>query len=166
MEGGSPGAPEMGFGYELGVSELIAEIAQQLELSSGEDKGFLASLMDDFYWGAPFRKMVKVIDFVQKRGPDFGYHLNMGKSIYLMSPPAGQSLSEEQLEDRICQLEEVGIPRSNIKIHPACVSSCSSSLAAEREAPACLEPNWYGIFSSTIRFFILLEANKEKANLD
>ena len=108
----------MGFGNELGVSELIAEIAQQLELSSGEDKGFLASLMDDFYWGAPFRKMVKVIDFVQKRGPDFGYHLNMGKSIYLMSPPAGQALSEEQLEDRICQLEEIGIPRSNIKIHP------------------------------------------------
>ena len=89
--------------------------------------------MDDFYWGAPFHKMVKVIDFVQKRGPDFGYYLNMDKSIYLMSPPSDQPLSEEQLEDRISQLEEVGIPRSNIKIHPACTSSCSSSLAAARE---------------------------------
>ena len=40
VEGGSPGAPEMGFGYKLGVSDLIAEIAQQLGLTSGEDKVF------------------------------------------------------------------------------------------------------------------------------
>ena len=45
---GSPGAPEMGFGYELGVSGLIAGIAQELDLVSGESQAFLASLMDDF----------------------------------------------------------------------------------------------------------------------
>ena len=50
-----------------------------------------------------------------------------------MSPPAGQSLSEVQLEDRISQLIDLGIPRSNIKIHPKCTVSCSSSLSAERE---------------------------------
>ena len=32
VEGGSPGAPEMGFGYELGVSGLIAEIVDELNL--------------------------------------------------------------------------------------------------------------------------------------
>ena len=88
----------MGFGYELGVSSLIAEIAQELDLASGESQGFLASLMDDSYWGAPFHKMVKVIDFVQRRGPDYGHRLNMDKSIYLMSPPGDHSLSEAQLE--------------------------------------------------------------------
>ena len=77
--------------------------------------------------------MVEAIAFLQKRGPDFGYHLNMDKSIYLMSPPAGQALSEEQLEDRISQLMDLGIPRANIKIHPKCTVSCSSSLAAERQ---------------------------------
>ena len=38
----------MGFGYELGVSGLIAGIAQELDLVSGESQAFLASLMDDF----------------------------------------------------------------------------------------------------------------------
>ena len=63
-EGGSPGAPEMCFAYELGVSDLIAEIVHELELELGEERGFFASFMDDFYWGAPFHKMIKVIDFV------------------------------------------------------------------------------------------------------
>ena len=65
MEGGSPGAPEMGFGYELGVSGLIAEIVDQLNLAEDVEGGLLAAYMDDFYWAAPFEKMVKVIDRVQ-----------------------------------------------------------------------------------------------------
>ena len=44
----------MGFAYELGVSDLIAEIVHELELELGEERGFFASFMDDFYWGAPF----------------------------------------------------------------------------------------------------------------
>ena len=52
---------------------LLAYVHDYLRCMSGEDhQGFLASLMDDFYWGAPFHRMVKVIDFVQQRGPDFG----------------------------------------------------------------------------------------------
>ena len=45
VEGGSPVAPEMGFGYELGALGFVAEIAQRLDLASGEARGFLASLM-------------------------------------------------------------------------------------------------------------------------
>ena len=52
VEGGSPGAPEMGFGYEVGVSGLSAELAQLLELQAGDEKGFLGSLYDDYYMGA------------------------------------------------------------------------------------------------------------------
>ena len=89
----------------------------------GEDRGFFASFMDDFYWGAPFHKMIKVIDFVQKRGPDFGYHLNLGKSFYLMSPTDGQSLTEAQLDDKIDQLVERGLMRENIRVHPDCYRS-------------------------------------------
>ena len=37
VEGGSPGAPEMGLGYELGVSGLSAELAQLLELQAGDE---------------------------------------------------------------------------------------------------------------------------------
>merc|ERR1712146_580620 len=57
-------------------------------------------------------------------GPDFGYNLNMSKSIYLMSPPDGFTLTEDQLESSVCQLESIGIPRSNIKIHPLCQDRC------------------------------------------
>ena len=77
--------------------------------------------------------MVKVIDFVQKPGPDYGYRLNMDKSIYLISPPANHSLSEVQLEDRVKRLEKLGVPRANIKIHPNRQDSCSSCLSAARE---------------------------------
>ena len=50
----------------------------ELELASGEERGFLASLMvmDDFYiyyWGAPFDRTLRVIDFVRRRGPNCGY---------------------------------------------------------------------------------------------
>ena len=61
--------------------------------------------------------MVKVIERVQTVGPNYGYRLNMDKSIYLMAPPL-EYLSDQQLEDRIKQLEVLGIPRDNIKIHP------------------------------------------------
>ena len=43
------------------------------------------------------------------------------------------ALSELQLEDRISHLVRLGIPRSNIKIHPKCTTSCSSSLSAVRD---------------------------------
>ena len=79
--------------------------------------------MDDFYWGAPFHKMIEVIDFVQKRGPDFGYHLNLGKSFYLMSPTDGQPLTEAQVEDKIGQLVRRGFNRENIRVHPDCTQS-------------------------------------------
>ena len=62
-------------------------------MASGQSQGFLAHLMGDFYWGAPFHKMVEVIDFVQRRGPDCGRRLNMGKSIYLTPPPDGFTLA-------------------------------------------------------------------------
>ena len=65
--------------------------------------------------------------------PDFGYRLNMGKSICLISPPRDGPLSEDQLELRVLQLEELGIPRSNIKIRPKCQDACSSSLFSARE---------------------------------
>ena len=126
-EGGSPGAPEMGFAYELGVSDLITEIVHELELDLGEERGFFASFMDDFYWGAPFHKMIEVIDFVQKRGPDFGYHLNLGKSFYLMQPTDGKPLTEAQLEDRIHQLVTRGFKIENIRIHPDCFQSGNRS---------------------------------------
>ena len=122
----------MGFGYELGVSGLIAEIVDQLNLVEDVQSGLLAAYMDDFYWATTYEKMVKVIERVQTVGPNYGYRLNMDKSIYLMAP-ALEYLSDQQLENRIKTLESLGIPRENIKIHPNCQNTCSSSIILQRE---------------------------------
>ena len=49
-----------------------------------------------------------------------------------MAPPL-EYLSDQQLEDRIKQLEVLGIPRDNIKIHPRCQNNCSSITLLLRE---------------------------------
>ena len=73
-EGGSPGAPEMSFLYELGISEFIENVAQLIHAppSRGSKKGLVAGYIDDFYWAATFPKMIEVIKFVLLRGPDYG----------------------------------------------------------------------------------------------
>ena len=82
-EGGSPGAPEMSFLYELGISDFIENVAQLLRApaSRGSKKGLVAGYIDDLYWAATFPKMIEVIKFALLRGPDYGYKLNMKKSI-------------------------------------------------------------------------------------
>ena len=60
---------------------------------------------------------------VQKRGPDFGYHLNLGKSFYLMSPPDGRSPNEPPVQDKIDLLVRMGVNIDNIRLHPDCALS-------------------------------------------
>ena len=67
-EGGSPGAPEMSFFYELGVCELVDNVADLLRQASSTDSsqdGLIMGRVDDLRWAAPFEKMVQVIAFVQ-----------------------------------------------------------------------------------------------------
>ena len=83
--------------------------------------------IDDIYWAAPFQKMVQVITYVQVNGPKYGYNLNLNKSTYLMSPDSNAT-TEDELENRIHILNSLGIPTSNVKIHPRCLRQTSSQL--------------------------------------
>ena len=47
------------------------------------NEGIVSSYVDDLYWA--LLSPINVIDFVQKSGSDYGYRLNMDKSIYLMA---------------------------------------------------------------------------------
>lgn len=89
VEGGSPGTPEMSFLYELGISDFVSNVADLLRhTSSGNfnQEGSIVGYIDDLYWAAPFEKMVQVIALVQDNGADFGYRLNLKKSLHLMAP--------------------------------------------------------------------------------
>ena len=83
-EGGSPGSPEMSFLYELGISTFINNIADLIRSNDQPytDKGTIAGFIDDFYWAAPFPKMIEIIQFVQRNGPKYVYTLNMDKCTY------------------------------------------------------------------------------------
>ena len=134
-EGGSPGAPEMSFLYELGISEFIENVAQLIHAppSRGSKKGLVAGYIDDFYWAATFPKMIEVIKFVLLRGPDYGYKLNMKKCVYLMAP-SDHSLSDDELNDRVQLLMSLGLSASNIKIHPDCQRDVSCVVRDRRAA--------------------------------
>ena len=71
--------------------------------------------------------MVQVITYVQVNGPKYGYNLNLNKSTYLMSPDSNAT-TEDDLEKRIHILNSLGIPTSNVKIHPRCLLQTSSQL--------------------------------------
>ena len=66
--------------------------------ASQSREGVVSGYMDDLQWAAPFEKMVHVIKFVRDVGPDYGYNLNMDKSIYLMAP-IGRDLYIANQED-------------------------------------------------------------------
>ena len=76
--------------------------------------------------------MVQVIAFVQDNGPKFGYKLNLKKSVYLMSPSPNAS-TFEQIEERVQALNLLGIPVSNVKIHPKCQSQASPHVEQHRK---------------------------------
>ena len=69
----------MSFLYELGISTFINNIADLIRSNDQPytDKGNIAGFIDDFYWAAPFPKMIEIIQFVQRNGPKYGYTLNM-----------------------------------------------------------------------------------------
>ena len=75
--------------------------------------------MDDLYWTAPPDKMLEIIEFVLNRGPDYGYKLNMDKSIYLIAP-CDRPLSDDELDVKVQKIVDLGVPACNIKIHPSC----------------------------------------------
>ena len=71
-EGGSPGSPEMSFLYELSISPFIKNIEALCSSTNASitNEGIVMSYIDDFYWAAPFNKMVEIIEFVQLKGPN------------------------------------------------------------------------------------------------
>ena len=84
-EGGSPGAVEMNFLYELGISDFVNNVAQLLRSPDSHSlrKGIAFGYVDDLYWATHFTNMIEIIRFVQERGPEYGYRLNLGKCLYL-----------------------------------------------------------------------------------
>ena len=131
-EGGSPGSPEMSFLYELGISSFINNIADLLRSNdqSHTDKGTIAGFIDDFYWAAPFPKMIEIIQFVQRNGPKYGYTLNMQKCTYLMA--SSNTFTENELAHRLDVITQLGIPISNVKVHPNNQQNISSELYNSR----------------------------------
>ena len=132
-EGGSPGAPEMSFLYELGVNEFVQNVADLLHKPDymAPKGGLICGYIDDLYWAATFFKMVKVIEFVIERGPAFGYTLNMKKCTYLMAPTVN-ALTDEELDQRLAVLTALGLPLENIKIHPDCQPESPPEVLAKR----------------------------------
>ena len=132
-EGGSPGAPEMSFLYELGLNEFVQNVANLLHKPDrlAPKRGLVCGYIDDLYWTATFSKMVKAIEFVIERGPAFGYTLNMKKCIYLMAPTA-KALTDDELGQRLAVLTALGLPLENIKIHPDCQPQSPPDLVAKR----------------------------------
>ena len=91
----------------------------------------MSGYMDDLQWAAPFEKMVHVIKFVRDVGPDYGYNLNMDKSIYLMAP-IGRDISQDELFCRVNLLMTLGVPIQNIRVHPQCQSFVSPAALTKR----------------------------------
>ena len=114
----------------MGISKFITNVADLLRHASSNDPsqdGLIMGYIDDLYWAAPFEKMVQVIAFVQDNGPKYGYKLNLKKSIYLMST-SPNATTFEQLEERVQTLNSLGIPTSNVTIHPSCQRQTSSQV--------------------------------------
>ena len=117
-EGGSPGSSEMSFLYELSISPFIKNIEALCSSTNASitDEGIVMSYIDDLYWAAPFNKMVEIIEFVQQKGPNYGYTLNMDKCTYFLA--SSVTLDQNELNRRLDIIMQLGFPRSNIKIHP------------------------------------------------
>ena len=64
--------------------------------------------------------------FSFRRGPAYGYNLNMKKCVYLMAP-LGRDISQRELDVRMHALINLGIPIVNIKVNPDCQFSVSPS---------------------------------------
>ena len=60
--------------------------------------------------------MIEIIQFVQRNGPKYGYILNMQKCTYLMAP--SNTFTENELAQRLDIITQLGIPISNVKVHP------------------------------------------------
>ena len=74
-EGGSPGAPEMSFLYELGLNELVQNVANLLHKPDrlAPKRGLVCGYIDDLYWTATFSKMVKAIEDVGLERMPYGF---------------------------------------------------------------------------------------------
>ena len=71
--------------------------------------------------------MIEVVKYVKLNGPSYGYTLNMNKCKYLLAPSV--ILNEAELNRR---LDGLGIPMSNIKIHPNTQQNISPELYQSR----------------------------------
>ena len=160
-EGGSPGSPEMSFLYELSISPFIKNIEELCSVTNASitNDGIVMSYIDDLYWGAPFDKMVEIIEFVQINGPKYGYTLNMHKCVYLFA--ADVSLDHSELNRRLDVIMQLGFLRSNIKIHPNTQQDISRELYQSRsEQWGC---KVLGAFIGSSEFIKNSLSNKMKA---
>ena len=134
-EGGSPGAPEISFLYELGIDEFVQNMVDLLSDPNdvASKKGVFGGYIDYLYWAATFDKMVQAIEFVIERGPAYGYNLNMKKCVYLMAPTAKKHTVDE-LRTKLATLIAMGILAQKIKIHPDCQCGLPAEVVANRKA--------------------------------
>ena len=74
--------------------------------------------------------MIEIIRFVKERGPEYGYRLNLGKYLYLLSPNTSDRLSVDQ---KIARTLDLGTPIENIKVHPDCEPDAPREFILTRE---------------------------------
>ena len=76
-EGGSPGAPEMSFLYELGLNEFVQNVANLLHKPDrlAPKRGLVCGYIDDLYWTATFSKMVKAIETLLYHCKQYRYQI-------------------------------------------------------------------------------------------
>ena len=69
-------------------------------------KGVVFGYVDDLYWVTHFMNMVEIIEFVKKRGPDYGYHrLSVSECLYLLSSNPSDDLFVDQKLQELWILE-------------------------------------------------------------
>ena len=98
--------------------------------SHSSRKGIAFGYIDDLYWATHFTNMIEIIRFVKERGPEYGYRLNLGKCIYLLSHNPSDRLSVDQ---KVARILDLGIPNENIKVHPDCEPYAPRELILKRQ---------------------------------
>jgi len=103
--------------FILTIQPMLNELDDALRVALGPDADSISLVrffVDDGNISAPFEVMHVIVEFFLARGPEFGFHINKNKGAYLMGKCGSAILAEE----RLGQLQLLGLRSSIIKVHP------------------------------------------------
>ena len=94
--------------YAMGLQPFVERI------QSLAREGFTKFYADDGNINANFDDMIKLIEYIKREGPKFGYNINLSKGTYLLGRTGDPAVAAARRD----QLIAAGIKEDIIKIHP------------------------------------------------